>query len=722
MKKSVSISLIINSSIGLMIALLLITASIGLFGTSRMADSLDFLRSESKDIRLGINQSVTALGEIDTQMKALGKSEVLFTRLRDLETELKGVSNASANIDLALEKLSETNVQQSDSLKLLDETTQTLASQLKLFSTHMQKLQYDAKEAQYFTLHAYLSYFEFINGSVGAIKIAKEDTQVVFSKIGSITKTLAKVNAPNETRRLTVDMKKSIRAYSKLFRRLGKLENEEIPDELHQQVVTAGRALLGMSNQLQDSISTLARTISEQANETAQGAEEAAAKSAAVSVEAKKELDHSLELVSSSNQKMNRFTQQLSTVLVELGDSLKTIPKVSKSVENSVAQMKSFVSKEDVSRLEEADTRAGNAEQEAKMVPLILFIVSIVAIILSGLLTLFVYKRLVKPLSRFVIGVKRVADNNLTEIVDDKGSLGELQEVIHGLNNLIATLRDNVNDMRNAGQEISTNAEYFDESSQHSSRALETQKDETGIMALATDALATATREMASSAESAAQAAKAASVAVETGRKTVAESRSVSRQLSEKIDATYETMQSLKRDSDNIGAVIDVIRNIAEQTNLLALNAAIEAARAGESGRGFAVVADEVRNLANNTGKSVDEIEKLVDRLQTSTGQGARSISEGRKQVELNVLASESSEQALTSITVSVDMINKMNKQIVDSSQQQQTTVDSLNANVRNIRELAEATAKTAQKHVSSITKLTQTAEGLSKLVDRFSL
>ena len=57
-----------------MIVLLLITAFIGLFGTSRMADSLDFLRTESNDIRLGINQSVSALGEIDSQIQALGKT------------------------------------------------------------------------------------------------------------------------------------------------------------------------------------------------------------------------------------------------------------------------------------------------------------------------------------------------------------------------------------------------------------------------------------------------------------------------------------------------------------------------------------------------------------------------------------------------------------------------------------------------------------------------
>lgn len=687
-----------------------------------MADSLDFLRSESNDIRIGINQSVSALGEIDSQVQELGKSAVLFSKLRELEGELKTVSTASADIDRGLKKLNETNKQQGDSLKLLGETTRTLADQLKLLTTHMQKLQYDAKEAQYYTLHAYLSYFEFINGSDSALKTAKEDTQIVFGKIAKITKLLAKVNAPNEPRKLTVDIKKSIRAYKKLFQKLSKLESTDIPADLNQEIVTAGRALLGMSNQLQEAIAILVSNISEQANSTALSAEDAVAKSSVVSIEAKKVLDQSLDIVEGSNQKMTGFTLELSTVLAELGDSLGTIPKVSKSVSKSVEEMQSFVSSKDIGRLEEAETRAKKAEQEAKLVPLILLGVSILAIVLSVVAAWVVYRRLVKPLSQFVRGVKRVANNNLAETVSDKGSLGELQDVIHGLNNLIETLRDNVNDMSVAGHNILTNAEFFNESSQQTCQALGAQKNETETMALATEALATATKEMANNAESASQAAQAASIAVETGQQTVAESRLVSSQLSEKIDATHETMQSLQSDSDNIGSVIDVIRNIAEQTNLLALNAAIEAARAGESGRGFAVVADEVRNLANNTGDSVDEIGKLIDRLQASTKQGAFSIEEGRKQVELNVKASQSSEKALASITESVEMISNMNQQIVSSSQQQESTVESLNTNVRKIRTLAEETENTAQKHASSISKLTETAEGLSNLVDRFTL
>jgi len=78
------------------------------------------------------------------------------------------------------------------------------------------------------------------------------------------------------------------------------------------------------------------------------------------------------------------------------------------------------------------------------------------------------------------------------------------------------------------------------------------------------------------------------------------------------------TVTRFVADTRAITEMTKEVKGIADQTNLLALNAAIEAARAGDQGRGFAVVADEVRRLAENSGRTADQIGELTQSLAAS--------------------------------------------------------------------------------------------------------
>ncbi len=186
------------------------------------------------------------------------------------------------------------------------------------------------------------------------------------------------------------------------------------------------------------------------------------------------------------------------------------------------------------------------------------------------------------------------------------------------------------------------------------------------------------------------------------------------------MQQAVEVIERLARESEDIGAVMDVIRNIAEQTNLLALNAAIEAARAGDQGRGFAVVADEVRTLASRTQQSTVEIEQMIEKLQAGARDAVAVIGQGREKTEEAVAQAAEAGKALETITRSVNTISEMNTMIASAADEQRSVTEEINRNVVTITQVAEQTTEHAAQTSSAAGELSQLAARLQELVARF--
>lgn len=109
--------------------------------------------------------------------------------------------------------------------------------------------------------------------------------------------------------------------------------------------------------------------------------------------------------------------------------------------------------------------------------------------------------------------------------------------------------------------------------------------------------------------------------------------KSINTEVSRSMNGTNEVAAHLSEAVKEIDVTLNLIHDISSATNLLALNASIEAARAGEAGKGFAVVADEVGNLANSTKQSLDEVKKVIARVQENVDEMTKYVDENSQQL-----------------------------------------------------------------------------------------
>ncbi|MFZ5861417.1 MAG: methyl-accepting chemotaxis protein [Nitrospirota bacterium] len=170
--------------------------------------------------------------------------------------------------------------------------------------------------------------------------------------------------------------------------------------------------------------------------------------------------------------------------------------------------------------------------------------------------------------------------------------------------------------------------------------------------------VSTASEQTNQNVQSVATAAEEMTATIKEISKNVQDATRVTAQAVQVSESTNRTIGKLGESSAEIGKVIKVITSIAQQTNLLALNATIEAARAGEAGKGFAVVANEVKELAKETAKATEEIERKIDAIQADTQGAVTAIGEiggiiGRINEIATTIAGAVEEQAATTTEIS---------------------------------------------------------------------
>ena len=351
----------------------------------------------------------------------------------------------------------------------------------------------------------------------------------------------------------------------------------------------------------------------------------------------------------------------------------------------------------------------------------ILLIISAITI-LAILLTNFLYNRLVgKRITQASkdINAFTSADVDLSLRLRDEGN-DEISQICRSTNQLLEKVQSTLRGIVRATDDLSQVSNALNDVRRSSDAASREQFNQLDQVVAAVTELSATSQQIAASTNDAANVAKDISTANTQSLDSVAQSINSAEELSDNLQTATKNLEELANDSKNIGTVLDVIRGIAEQTNLLALNAAIEAARAGEQGRGFAVVADEVRSLASRTQESTEEIQSMIEQLQSNTQRAVDIIGKSDTTASASLEFAKEVGNQLQQTTDSLEKIEEFSNQIASAVKQHSDAVDEVNHNLHQINSATEASKESNQSLTSDINSISDLARKLAELPVRF--
>ncbi len=350
---------------------------------------------------------------------------------------------------------------------------------------------------------------------------------------------------------------------------------------------------------------------------------------------------------------------------------------------------------------------------------LLLGLATVIAVIIA---TLLISRSVMRPLGGEPGAMAALAQRLSTgdmQVESTEANPGGLMAALH---KMAGAWRDIVGQLRSSTEAVTAASDDILQAAGKTSVRLDQQQQAVELVVTAADQMAATVQEIASSATSSAEGSSAARDAFGAMQLTLESMIERQDTLLVSLRSADQDVHTLASDSEQIGAVLQVISGIAEQTNLLALNAAIEAARAGEQGRGFAVVADEVRSLALRTRTATDEIHGIIAMLDTSSQQamqrmqGAAGQAQGLEQETQAVLGS------LSLLDESLQGVHALAFQIATAAEQQAATTSEVNLHMHELQAMAEENRQTAEYTRQSGERLHKVADSQKQLVAHFQL
>lgn len=367
----------------------------------------------------------------------------------------------------------------------------------------------------------------------------------------------------------------------------------------------------------------------------------------------------------------------------------------------------------------------------------ILFVIILIEILISGLISFVIVENIVTPVRRLVNSAEEIAKGNLqvqsvsNQSKDEIGVLSRAFETMHeNIKSLIIKINDSSVMVTKTASQLHSNAVEATKTTEEVARTVNEIADGANRQAIETGEANDKMSELASIIQENTSGTRELFKRSEQIEKLTGEGIEAIANLSEKTAHSEQAIKeifnivSLTNESANrIGEASGLISSIADQTNLLALNAAIEAARAGEAGRGFAVVADEIRKLAEESAKSTAQIDRMLKELINNSDRAILTGDEVKGILDEQVESVNDAKKKYDAIAraihksgVEIEKIAKLSEQMENNRVEVVRVVETLASIAEENAASTEETAASAEEMMSTMEEVTSASDVLSTL------
>ncbi|MEO5353623.1 MAG: methyl-accepting chemotaxis protein [Magnetococcus sp. XQGC-1] len=203
----------------------------------------------------------------------------------------------------------------------------------------------------------------------------------------------------------------------------------------------------------------------------------------------------------------------------------------------------------------------------------------------------------------------------------------------------------------------------------------------------------------------------------EQGMQRVAETLRSMENTREQMENIARQIQLLSEQTGQIREIADLVSDFANETKMLAMNAAVEAVRAGEQGKGFAVLAMETRKLADESKRSVGQINERVVKIQQATSATVQVAEAGSKSVRAGIVITRNTAKSFQTLGDAVGSVSQGAQQISLNVRQQSVAIRQVVEAMKTINEGSRESALGISQVKTGIQTLHEAAQTLRSMI-----